>query len=130
MSRRPMNAVPVIALPLLLAVTPATAQQMDLQSPVPERPGDRGKHTPADPQPRPHLPEADLYPHRTPVPYQPSFVPPLSREPESGRMGVAVWTSPNTPVGSRGASNPDSAGWFGAGVGMEWNGPRKGTVTR
>jgi hypothetical protein len=129
MSRGPMKAVPVIALPLLLAVTPATAEQMDLQSPVPER-QDRSKHSPGEPSPRPDLPDAGLYPYRPPVPYRPSFVPPLTKEAESGRMGVAIWTSPNTPAGSRGASDPDNAGWLGFGVGMEWYGSKKGSVVR
>ena len=124
------RTLPLIALPLLLAVTGATAQQLDLQSPVPQRPQDRSKHQPDEPRARrPHMPETDLYPHRPPVPYQPGFIDPLTKETETGRMGVAGWTSPNMPAGSRVGADPDNAGWLGFGFAIEWGGPKK-TMTR
>ena len=33
---------------------------------------------------------------------------------------VAGFTAPNTPVGSRGASDPDNPGWAGLGFAVEW----------
>ena len=111
-------AVPIIALPLLLAVTSATAQQLDLQAPGPEHPRDR----------RPAMPDAERYPDRPPVPYRPGFIEPLMKETDAGRMGAAGWTAPNVPTGSRVASDPDKNGWLGFGFAIETGAPK--SVTR
>ena len=110
--------MPIIALPLLLAVTGATAQQLDLQAPGPERPRDR----------RPAMPDAERYPGRPPVPYRPGFIEPLTKETDGGRMGAAGWTSPNVPTGSRVSSDPDKNGWLGFGFAIETGAPK--SVTR
>ncbi len=120
--------VPVIALPLMMVVTTAMAQKFDLHSPPPERPQDHRKTPPENEPSRPRMPEADLYPHRPPVRHAPGFIPPLVKETETGRFGLAGWTSPNTPVGSRLSADPDNAGWPGLGLGMEWGGPPKSAV--
>jgi hypothetical protein len=112
------RTVPIIALPLLLAVTGATAQQLDLQAPGPERPRDR----------RPALPNAERDPDRPPVPYRPGFIEPLTKETDGGRMGAAGWTSPNVPTGSRVTSDPDKNGWLGFGFAIETGAPK--SVTR
>jgi hypothetical protein len=127
MSARGFITVPVVALPLLIVVTGATAEQFDLQAP-PAGPGDRAKVAPRNPPARPHRPEPDIYPQRPPVPYAPGFIEPLTKETATGRLGIAGWTSPNTPVGSRGATDPDNAGWPAMGLGMEWGGPKKSVV--
>src|SRR5262245_36024006 len=116
------GTLPLVVLPLLLAVTGATAQQLDLQSPRPETPRDRhGRDA--------HAPEADLYPHRPGVPYQPGFIGPLSRETPTGRAGIAGWTSPNTSAGGRVATDPDNPGWPSVGFAIEWGGSPKRTMT-
>jgi hypothetical protein len=123
------RTLPLVALPLLLAVTAATAQQLDLRSPRPETSPDRHGPGREKSQPRAHAPEPDLYPHRPAVPYQPGFIEPLSRETATGRAGIAGWTSPNTSVGARGAADPDNAGWPSVGFAIEWGGSAKRTMT-
>jgi len=123
------RTVPLVTLPLLLVVTGATAQQLDLQSPVPETSRDRSRAHRDEPRTRAFGPHSDLYPYRPPVPYQPGFIEPLSKETATGRMGVAGWTSPNTSAGSRGAADPDNPGWPGLGFAIEWGGSPKKTMT-
>ena len=124
MIKRMIIVLSADALLLLVAVAGASAQKVDL----PQR--DRGKLASYERRARPNMPEADLYPHRPPVSYEPGFVAPLTKETKTGRMGVAGWTSPNTPVGSRGASDPDNVGWLGFGFAMEWGSSPRTTITR
>lgn len=60
------------------------------------------------------------------VRHDPAFIGPLSNKTESprstGRVGIAGWTSPNTPVGS--AQNyREITGYFAFGFALEWGGP-------
>ena len=121
------RTLPLVTLPLLLVVTGATAQQLDLQSPVPETSRDRNRHD--ESRTRALMPQSELYPYRPAVPYQPGFIEPLSKETATGRMGVAGWTSPNTSAGSRGAADPDNPGWPSLGFAVEWGGSPKKTMT-
>ena len=123
------RTLPLVALPLLLAVTGTTAQQLDLQSPRPETSRDRNLPGHEASRKRTHAPEPDLYPHRPAVPYQPGFIEPLSKETATGRAGIAGWTSPNTSVGARGSADPDNPGWPGGGFAIEWGGSPKRTMT-
>ena len=123
------RTLPLVTLPLLLVVTGATAQQLDLQSPVPENSRDRNALPREESRARAFMPQADLYPHRPAVPYQPGYIEPLSKETATGRLGVAGWTSPNTSAGSRGAADPDNPGWPGLGFAIEWGGSPKKTMT-
>ena len=104
------RTLPLVTLPLLLVVTGATAQQLDLQSPLPKSSRDRSHLPQEESRTRAFMPQADLYPHRPAVPYQPGFIEPLSKETATGRMGVAGWTSPNTSAGARGAADPGQSG--------------------
>jgi len=90
----------------------AGAQPRGLELFSPDRPGAQGA-----------APVRDLYPSRTPVPDTPGFVAPLSKQTETGQAGIAGWTTPNRPVGSRGAADPDSPGWLGFGFAAQWGGP-------
>src|SRR5688572_5853542 len=123
------RTLPLVALPLMLAVTGATAQQLDLQSPVPDTSRDRNQLRYEESHRRTHVPQADLYPHRPPVPYQPGFIEPLSKETATGRMGGAGWISPNTSAGARNAADPDNPGWPSLGFAVEWGGSPKKTMT-
>ena len=123
------RTLPLVTLPLLLVVTGATAQQLDLQSPLPKTSRDRSHLRHEESRTRALMPQADLYPHRPAVPYQPGFIEPLSKETATGRMGVAGWTSPNTSAGARGAADPDNPGWPGVGFAIEWGGSPKKTMT-
>src|SRR5439155_9854633 len=94
----------VIALVLLVA-TPVAAQPVEIEKPAPpaeQRERERAVITPGlSGEGRPL--EADNYPRGGRVPYGPGFVRGLSAERETpastGRVGVAGWTAPNTPVG-------------------------------
>jgi hypothetical protein len=99
-----------------LAMLPAgvRAQSMDLKtSPPPKE------------RVAPPVPDRDLYPQRPSLPQRPNFVGPLSKETKSGRAGVAGFSTPNAPVGSRGAGDPDTAGWPGVGFAIEWGRPER-----
>ena len=116
----------VIVLAALLA-TPVAAQQVDITAPAPERarepvllpPGDHYRAT------RPS--DADYYPETPRVRHDPTFIGPLSSKTEGpggpGRMGVAGWTSPNTPVGAAQTGRREVTGWFALGFAFEWGGP-------
>lgn len=71
-------------------------------------------------EPPPATPDRDLRPTPPPVPYAPGFLTPLTRTTKNGRVGIAGWTAPNPPVGSRGAADPESSGVFGFGLAAEW----------
>lgn len=105
-----------LAGPLLASPLPANGQGMEMKSP----PGDR-QRGPDLPRPL----DRDLDPQRPHVPHAPGFIDPLARPTETGRAGIAGWTAPRAPVGSRSASPPDSPGWFGFGFAIEWGGPAR-----
>ena len=100
---------------LFLMPLGAVAQPRGLEMLSPDTSGARGV--------RPSAPGRDLYPSRTPVPDTPGFVGPFSKRTETGQAGMAGWTAPNMPVGSRGAADPDNPGWLGFGFAAQWGGP-------
>ncbi len=101
---------------LVLMPLAASAQRPDLQM----FPSDGPLH---DGAARPGSLARDVYPHRPAVSDAPGFVAPLTKSTEAGRAGIAGWTVPNVPVGSRAGADPDSPGWFGFGFAAEWGGP-------
>jgi hypothetical protein len=122
-----MRTLAVVALALLV-VAPTAAQQVEIQKPAPtparrerERaviaPGLSGEGRPID---------ADNYLKGGRVPYEPGFIRGLSSERETptstGRVGVAGWTAPNTPVGSPRSGWEEINGWFAIGLSMTWDG--------
>lgn len=68
----------------------------------------------------PPLPDRDLYPQRPSLPQTPKFIRPLSRDTSTGRAGVAGYTAPNPPVGSRVAGDHENPGWPAVGFAVEW----------
>ena len=68
----------------------------------------------------PPVPDRDLYPQRPSLPQTPKFVGPLSRRTATGQAGVAGYTAPNPPVGSRVAGDHETAGWPSIGFAIEW----------
>jgi hypothetical protein len=83
------------------------------------------KTTPPKERVAPAVPDRDLYPQRPSLPPRPSFFGPLSKSTRTGRAGVAGFSSPNPPVGSRGAGEPEMPGWPGVGFAIEWGGPER-----
>jgi len=105
---------------LLIAPVGVTAQPRGLEMFPPDHASSR-YHEPVG---RPGPSVRDLYPSRATVPETLGFVAPLSKETDTGRVGIAGWTAANLPTGSRGATDPDNTGWLGFGVAAQWGGPR------
>ena len=124
----------LIALALAMAITaPAAAQQVDIQKPAP--PPQRIEREPEVISPglseerRPI--EADNYPPTGGrVPHEPAFIRGLSSKTATGRVGIAGWTSPNTPVGGSIAGWHEVSGWFAIGFSATWDGPPPPSATQ
>ncbi len=111
----------------LTTIGSASAQQIEIEAPVPERsrpplllpPGDLYETT------RPY--DANNYPSPPLVNFDPAFIGPLSTKIETptstGRVGFAGWISPNTPVGAEATGRRWDPGWFALGFTIEWGGP-------
>ena len=104
------GSILALALTTIAAPTPVTAAE-PLKLGVP--PGAR---------PTPVIPP-DQGVHALPAPETHRFVGPLSRPTRTGRAGVALWGAPGTATSQRGPGDPDSVGWAGGGVAVEWGGP-------
>jgi hypothetical protein len=110
----------VVVFPLAM-VTPAFAQEVEITAPPPPRerlvvpPGDHDQAT------RPS--DADYYARTPGVRHAPTFIGPLSRKTQTGRVGAAGWTSPASPVGAL-QVHREITGWLAFGVALEWGGPR------
>jgi hypothetical protein len=87
-------------------------------------PSDHASSRYREPGVRPGPSARDLYPSRAAVPEALGFVAPLSKDTESGRIGVAGWTAADLPTGSRGATDPDNTGWLGFGLAARWGSAR------
>ena len=57
------------------------------------------------------------------VRYDPAFIAPFTKETETGRMGLAGWTSPVGVVGSDGPMHTRQPGWLSFGFAITWGGP-------
>lgn len=114
--RRTIGSILVLASGvLLLAPAPAPAAE-PLKLGVP--PGVSSRPTPVVPAP-------DQGTTGLPAPEMRKFVGPLSRPTHTGRAGVALWAAPGTAASQRGPGDPDSVGWAGGGVAVEWGGSPK-----
>jgi hypothetical protein len=113
MRNRSMVAL-LVAAPLMMLPLTVAAQSMDLKTTPPPRE-----------RVAPAVPERDLQPQRPALPDRPNFFAPLSRQTRSGRAGVAGWSAPNPPVGSRVAGDHDNPGWPGVGFAIEWGRPER-----
>lgn len=114
MRGRSIAAVLVMAASLIAIPLSVHAQSMELKATPPARE-----------RVAPSVPERDLYPQRPSLPQRPNFFGPLSRDTRTGRAGVAGFSVPNAPVGSRAASQPDNPGWAGVGFAVEWCRPER-----
>jgi hypothetical protein len=124
-----MNArgvVVLVALATVLGLPESARGQVEIKAPPSEPPRPPLVITPeVEPRDVKRPSDADYYRETPRVRHAPAFVAPLSGKTSTGRAGVAGWTSPNTDVGSRGATQPDQAGWFGFGFAIEWGRPGK-----
>jgi hypothetical protein len=106
----------IVAVAAAAAPALGLAQGLELEAPPADRLRDGTLGLPLDRSP-------DL--QRPAVPHAQGFIEGLSTRTETGRAGLAGWTSPAPAVGSRGASEPNSSGWFGFGFAIEWGGPAR-----
>jgi hypothetical protein len=117
-------AAAIVAATLLFA-GPVLAQ-VRIEQPAPERPPAPAVIPPGDHYDATRPSDADNYPDGPRVRYDPTFVGPLSRKLETatgtGRVGVAGWASPSTPIPTR-QMYRESTGWFTLGFAVEWGGP-------
>ncbi|MGH7397274.1 MAG: hypothetical protein ACRELW_07040 [Candidatus Rokuibacteriota bacterium] len=105
----------LVAAPLMTMLPlSVAAQSMDLKTTPPPRE-----------RVAPAVPERDLYPQRPALPNRPNFIGPLSRDTKTGRAGVAGYSAPNPPVGSRVGGDHDNPGWPGVGFAIEWGRPER-----
>jgi len=75
----------------------------------------------------PRTPDADFYStYGAPtLPYDPAFIAPFTKETETGRMGLAGWTSPFGVVTFEGVDNTRQPGFLSFGFAISWGGARK-----
>jgi len=67
--------------------------------------------------------DADIYRGDPVVNYDPAFIEPLTTETETGRMGLAGWTSPVGVVTTDGPASMRQPGWLSFGFAITWGGP-------
>ena len=102
-------ALLVFAVPLAVLPASASADSLDLKT----HPAERERVAPA-------LPHLDLSPPPQSLPPPPCVLHPLAGSPAPGQAGVAGYTAPNSPVGSRVAGDHDTVGWPAVGFAIEW----------
>jgi hypothetical protein len=61
--------------------------------------------------------------------YDPAFIEPFTKETETGRMGLAGWTSPVGVVTGDGPMNTRQPGWLSFGFAITWGGPPRNAKT-
>lgn len=119
------RSVVVLALLLTgLTASAAAAQQVDITAPAPTRdrpiegilgPGLQYEITRPD--------DSHYLPPGPRVHYDPAFIEPLSVPTETGRRGVAAWTSPTAAMGGPLSGAREIIGYFAIGFAFEWGGP-------
>jgi hypothetical protein len=102
----------------------AVAQQVNITAPTP-RP-ERGIDGIIGPELQYELTQPDDARYLPPGPrvhHDPAFIEPLSKATETGRMGLAGWTSPSAAMGAPASGNKEVTGYFAIGFAFEWGGP-------
>src|SRR5262245_23759754 len=111
-----------------LCVGVANAQQVEIKSRVPAPPAPReqqieGILNPGLQYEITQPDDARFVPLGPRVHHDPAFIAPLSTPTETGRMGVAAWTSPTAAMGGTQSGARDITGYFAIGFAFEWGGP-------
>lgn len=102
----------------------AAAQQVHITAPTPPREG--GIDGIIGPELQYEITQPDDSRYLPPGPrvhHEPAFIEPLSKATETGRVGVAGWTSPNVAIGAPATGNREVTGYFAFGFAFEWGGP-------
>jgi hypothetical protein len=108
----------------MLAAGAATAQQVQITAPAPPREraiegfiGHGLQYEVTQPDDARYLPLGPKVIH------EPAFIAPVSKATETGRYGVAAWTSPTVAIGPPATGNREVTGYFAIGFAFEWGGP-------
>ena len=109
----------VVALGLVAAFgNPAAAQDVKIQRTPLER--ELGIIPPVTDPVRSRPSDADYYPNTGGIIHEPAFFEALSAKTETGRYGIAGWSSPNSPAG---ADYTEISGWLSFGFAFTWASP-------
>ena len=113
---------------VLLAGGAATAQQVEIKAPLkapvaPPAPAIEGIINPGLQYEVTQPDDARYLPQGPRVHHDPAFIEPLSSPTETGRIGVAGWTSPTAAMGGQQSGARDITGYFAIGFAFEWGGP-------
>ena len=107
-----------------LGAQAAWAQQVHITAPPPPR--EHGLEGIVGPELQYELTQPDDARYLPPGPrvhHDPAFIEPLSKATETGRVGVAGWTSPTAAIGAPASGNREVTGYFAIGFAFEWGGP-------
>lgn len=116
--------LPIAAFVMLLGAGVATAQQFEIKAPAPQRGGEiEGIISPGLQYEITQPDDARYLPPGPRVHYEPAFIEPLSAPTETGRKGVAGWTSPTAAHGGTQSGAREITGYFAIGFAFEWGGP-------
>src|SRR5207249_11479681 len=111
----------------LTTIGSASAQQIEIEAPVPERPRPPLLLPPGDLYETTRPYDANNYPSPPLVNFDPAFIGPLSTNIETptstGRVGFAGWISPNTPAGAEATGRRCDPGGCGPASTLEWRRP-------
>jgi hypothetical protein len=109
----------VVALGLVAAFSsPAAAQEVKIQRTPLER--ELGIIPPTTEPARSRSADADYYPNTGGIIHEPASFEALSVRTETGRYGIAGWSSPNSPAG---ADYNEINGWLSFGFAFTWASP-------
>ena len=98
--------------------SPASGQEVRMQRTPIER--ELGIIAPATEPTRSRPTDADYYPATGGIIHDPAFFEALSAKTETGRYGIAGWSSPNSPAG---ADYSEINGWLSFGFAFTWASP-------
>src|SRR5438309_9969945 len=103
-----------------LVVAPAAAQQIEIKAKPPEQAPKLEIVPPPGAKEITRPRESDFYPDDIRVPLDPAFIEPFAAVKQTGpnsavQMGLAGWTSPNTPVPQGADAFRDDPGWSALG---------------
>jgi hypothetical protein len=113
-----MWAAVLCAMAIAIATAPAAAQDVKMQRTPIER--ELGIISPETAPARSRPADADYYPSTGGIIQEPAFFEALSAKTETGRYGLAGWSSPNSPVG---ADYSEINGWLSFGFAFTWASP-------
>jgi hypothetical protein len=111
-------AMAVALLAVVFQALPAWAQDVKMQRTPFER--ELGIIPPTTEPARSRPEDADYYPNTSGIIHEPAFFEALSAKTETGRLGMAGWSAPNSPVG---ADYNEINGWLSFGFAFTWSSP-------